>query len=775
MKKKLLLISGVLCLFNSMHVAAQTPLYKNKKASPEARAKDLLQRMTVDEKIAQMQCRWNTKNLFINADGNFDSAKATALLKNGLGEIARINELPGTQTKGRHPKDAAALYNAVQHFFIEHTRLGIPVMVHEEGLHGQQTQDATNFPVPMALASSWDENMLTDIYSNVAAEIRARGAQQVLAPVVDVVRDPRWGRTEETLGEDPYLISRLAVAEIKGFQGNELYLPSDKVAVTLKHFGVHGQSEGGENTAPSNIDERTAMETFFAPFKACIMQAKPMNIMPCYNELFGLPVHGNKKLLTDLLRDKWGFDGVFVSDYGGISDIHALHKIAPDLKAAALLAFNAGVDIETPDPTAYVYIKELYEEKKITEAQIDEHVLRILVNKFRTGLFDHPYVDANAADSIVGNKAKRALAYKAATESMVLLKNEDHFLPLDKNKIKTIAFIGPNADKALLGGYSGDPRVRISPLQALKEKYGNDIKILYSEGVTLTDKNDWFADTIHLVKNDPQKIKDAVAIAKQADVVVLFVGENESMRREGWSSDHLGDLPTLNLLNGQTDLIDSVTATGKPVCAFVNSGAPLNLTPLINKVPAIMQCWYLGQEGGYAMIDALFGNSNPSGKLPISVPRGAGYLPDYYNYKPSSRRGYNLGFDVSPLYPFGYGLSYTNFRYDSVHLSSSKMNMQDSVIVSVDVTNTGAMDGDEVVQLYIYANYPTATRPVQELKDFKRIHLAKGEKQTVSFTINKETLAYYNAEIQWVTEPGAYTIMVGSSSKEYREVLLQVQ
>jgi beta-glucosidase len=755
---------------------SQQPAYKNKNLSPEARAKDLLARMNLDEKVMQTQCLWIRKSTILNNNGDFDEAKAEKAVKNGLGELARLNENAGPNSYGYHPKQAAELYNKIQHFFIEKTRLGIPVMVHEESLHGQQTQDATNFPVPIGLASTWNEDLMKEIYTNVAEEVRARGGQHVLAPVVDVTRDPRWGRTEETLGEDPFLISRLAIAEIKAYQGDGVYLGKNHVATTLKHFGIHGQSEGGENVAPSNIDERTAREIFFKPFKACVQEAKAMNVMACYNEVWGLPAHINKYLLTDILRKEWGFNGLIVSDYFAIRDVSTLHKITPSYDEAGLLAFKAGVNIETPDPDGFKNLKQLVLAGKISTKELDETVMRILIAKFRLGLFDDPYVDPARAEEIVGSAEKRAVAYKAATEAMVLLKNDNNFLPLDKNKIKTIAFIGPNADKCLLGGYSSKPRVCISPLQAIREKYSSTIKILYAEGVKITDKNNWFADTINLADTteNKKKITEAVEIAKQADVVVLFVGGNESTSREGWATNHLGDLPTLELLNGQNELVKEIVAVGKPTCAFVNSGPPLSIGNLVNAVPAVMQCWYLGQEGGYAMVDALFGDVNPNGKLPISFPRTAGHIPAYYNYKPSSRRGYNLGFDVTPLFPFGYGLSYTTFRYSNLKLSSATMKINGTVTVSIDVKNTGSRKGAEVVQMYIRDDYSSVTRPVKELKGFRKIWLDPDQSQTVSFTITPELLSFYDKDMKWIIEPGDFTIMVGTSSDKTESIKLNV-
>jgi beta-glucosidase len=759
--------------------SANQPAYKNKKLSPEVRAKDLVGKMTLDEKLMQLQCLWIQKSKIIDINENFDEAKAQDILKNGLGELARLNEKGGITGPGHHPKDQAILYNRIQKYFVEKTRLGIPVMVHEESLHGQQATDATNFPVPMGLASTWNESLIAEIFTNVAEEIRARGGHHVLAPVIDITRDPRWGRTEETLGEDPYLVSRIGVAQIKAYQGDGVYLAKNKVAATLKHFGIHGQSEGGLNVSPSNLDERTAREFFFKPFKAAVQEGKVMSVMAAYNELFGVPAHVNSYLLKDILRKEWGFNGIVVSDYFALNDVSTLHKITSSLDEAGLLAFKAGVDLEAPDPGGFANLKPFVAQGKISVSEIDEKVTRILIAKFRLGLFEDPYVDANKAEEIVGSAQKRAVALRAAHEAMVLLKNNNNFLPLDKTKVKTIALIGPNAAKCLIGGYSTFPRHCISPLDAIKEKYGNNIKVLYAEGTTLTDKNNWFADSISLAKipDLQNKIAEAVAVAKQADVVVLLVGGNESMNREGWASNHLGDMPTLDLLNGQNELIKAIVETGKPTCAFVNSGPPLTIGSLVNSVSAVMQCWYLGQEGGYAIADALFGEINPSGKLPITFPRSAGHIPAYYNHRPSSRRGYNLGYEVSPLFAFGHGLSYTTFQYSKPTISSPTMKMSPggTVTVSVDVKNTGTRKGAEVVQVYIRDEYSSVPRPVKELKGFKKIWLEPGQSQTVTFTINSEMLSFYDAQMKWIVEPGDFEIMVGTASNKTESVTLTVK
>lgn len=756
--------------------------YKNPKLSPEERTKDLLQRMTLDEKIAQLQCEWLVAKTRVMTNGQLDEQKAAQRWGNGIGELARLNEdlsITRREQFGRTltPRRGAELYNQIQRFFVENTRLGIPVVSHEECLHGQQSKDATNYPVPIALACSWDEELLDNIYTAVAKEVRSRGGSHVLGPVLDVVRDPRWGRTEETMGEDTYYNTRMGKVVVKALQGTDYHINDEHVAVTLKHFGVHGSSEGGVNTAPSYIDEHEARQTFLLPFRDVIRECNPASVMITYNELWGQPAHANQYLLQTILRDEFGFKGALVSDYGGISNIHSLDKSAPNFDEAGARALQAGVDMELPDILSYKNLKVLLGKGRISEQDINKAVSRILINKFRMGLFEYPYVDPDRAEQIVGCDEYRQLAYRAATESMVLLKNEGGFLPLDKNKVKTIALIGPNANRCILGGYSDVPKDTITPLRAIEEKYGNQMNILYAEGIRLTDSNSKSAANIHLLteEENAQRIREAIEVAKQADVIVLFVGENEAMSREAVDPAVPGDLPTLELLAGQQRLINEIVALGKPVCAFVNSGTTLSLGDLESKVPAVMQCWYLGQEGGYAMIDALFGDINPSGKLTISFPRSAGHVPAYYNYKPSSRRGYNLGLDITPLHPFGYGLSYTTYKYSNLKIDKSQMSADDTAIVSIDVENTGSREGDEIVQMYITDDYAMMTRPVKELRGFRRIHLKPGERQTVSFKIDKEQLSYYDKDNKWICEPGTFTIAVGPSSAENDKVKLEIK
>jgi beta-glucosidase len=777
MRKKILTVFFMLPMLG---IAQELP-YKNPHLTPQERAEDLLHRMTLDEKIAQLQCIWteNKKKLFTGEE--FDESKATLYYKDGLGFISRPNEnlFPEKPAyhPALHPRQAAELYNKIQRYFVENTRLGIPVVAHDEVVHGQLSQDATCFPVPIALSCSWDEELIREIFTVAAKEARSKGGSEGLGPVLDVVHDPRWGRTEEMMGEDPYLISRLGCAAVSGLQGKGEYIGWESMGATLKHLGVHGASEGGNNTAPSFVDEHEARQTFFFPFREVIRKCNPMYMMFTYNEIWGRPAHANKYLLQDILREEFRFEGTNVSDYGGISNLHYVDKISPTLADAAIQAINAGIDAEFPNPDTYPTLKQSLQEGKVSMDVIDRAVKNVLISKFRLGLFEHPYVDVEKAEAINGCEAHRQVAYRAATESMVLLKNDNNFLPLDKNKVKTIALIGPNADRCILGGYSGAPRDTISPLRAIREKQGDKMNILYSEGVRITDHHSPFPPIIkaYTYEDNARKIHDAVEMAKKADIVVLFVGSNEGTSREAYGPEAPGDLPTLELLAGQKELIDQIVAIGKPTCAFVNSGTTLSMGELESKIPAVMQCWYLGQEGGYAMIDALFGDVNPSGKLSISFPHSAGHIPAYYNYKPASRRGYNLGFDVTPLHPFGYGLSYTTYAYCNLRIDKSVMSEHEIATVSIDVQNIGNRDGSEIVQMYITDDYASLTRPVKELKGFKRIHLKAGEKQTVTFKVDKDALAYYDMNNKWQVEPGTFTIAVGPSSDKNDKIRLEVK
>ena len=756
--------------------------YQNPALSAEKRVKDLLSRMTLEEKAAQMLCVWQSKaQTLVDADGNFDFQKAKAAFKkgHGLGQVGR----PSDAGKGKDARGMADLTNAIQKFFIENSRLGIPVVFHEECLHGHAAIGGTSFPQPIALGATFNPALVESLFTMTALEARSRGTHQALTPVVDVARDPRWGRVEETYGEDPYLVSRLGIAAVRGFQGDTTFRDKKRIIATLKHFVGHGQPESGMNCAPANVSMRVLRETFLYTFKEAIQKGGAISVMPSYNEVDGVPSHASKWLLRDVLRKEFGFKGYTVSDYYAIwelgyrPDTHG-HFVAEDKLKSCALAVEAGVNIELPDPDCYLHLVELVKKRVLKESQLDELVAPMLLWKFKLGLFEDPYVDANEANRIVGCDDHSKLARQSAREVVTLLKNEGGLAPLDLNKYRTIAVIGPNANRTLLGGYSGVPKHEVTVLDGIKAYVGKRAKVLYSEGCKITIGGSWQQDAV--VPSNPaedrKQIAEAVEVAKQADVIVLAIGGNEQTSREAWGLNHMGDRANLDLVGRQEELVKAMLATGKPVVVFLFNGRPISINYLEQNVPVIFECWYLGQENGHVIAEVLFGDTNPGGKLPISFPRSAGHLPVFYNYKPSARRGY-LFDDATPLYAFGYGLSYTTFAIKNVRLAKKNIRKNESTCVLADVTNTGAREGSEVVQMYIRDLVSSVTRPVKELKGFKKIWLKPGETKTVSLDITPEQLAFYDVNMKYVVEPGEFEIMVGNSSRnsDLQKVVLQVK
>lgn len=755
--------------------------YKNPDLPVVKRVKDLLSQMTLEEKAAQMMCVWQEKSkMLVDENGNFDIKKAKAAFKKGygLGQVGRPSDAGG----GKDARSTAELTNAIQNFFIENSRLGIPVIFHEECLHGQAAIDSTSFPQPIGLGATFNPELVEELFTMTAQEARLRGTHQALTPVVDVARDPRWGRVEETYGEDPYLVSRLGIAAVRGFQGDATFKDKKRVIATLKHFVAHGQPESGINCAPVNISMRVLRETFLYTFKEAFDKGGAISVMASYNEVDGEPSHASKWLLRDVLRKEWGFKGFVVSDYYAIwelgyrPDTHG-HFVAKDKKESCRLAVEAGVNIELPEPDCYLHLVELVHKGVLKEKQLDELVAPMLYWKFQMGLFDDPYVDPDEAERVVGSDENRKLALRAAHEAITLLKNENDLLPLDVKKLKTIAVIGPNANRSLLGGYSGVPKHNVSVLEGIKAKVGNKVKVLYSEGCKITLGGTWNQDEVFAsdAEEDRKQIKEAIKVAKKADVIILAIGGNEQTSREAWNLNHMGDRTSLDLIGRQDELVKAMIATGKPVVVFLFNGRPNSINYISENVPAIFECWYLGQETGHAVADVLFGDFNPGGKLPITIPRSAGHLPAFYNYKPSARRGY-LFDDVLPLYTFGYGLSYTTFKIENVRLTKKKIKRDGSTKVIVNVTNTGKRVGTEVVQMYIRDLVSSVTRPVKELKGFKKISLKPKETKTIEIEITPESLAFYDVNMKYVVEAGEFEIMVGNSSRDVdlQKVILKV-
>ena len=762
--------------------------YRDASRSIEQRVADLIERMTLEEKAAQMMCVWQKKaETLVDASGAFDLDKARHAFGHGhgLGQVGRPSDAGSSghePEKGRSPRAMAELTNAIQRFFIEESRLGIPVIFHEECLHGHAAVGATSFPQPIGLAGTFNPALVESLYTMTAEEARGRGTHQALTPVVDVARDARWGRVEETFGEDPYLVSRMGIAAVRGFQGDRSFKDKSRVIATLKHFVAHGQPESGQNCAPANVSMRELREVFLRPFRAAIREAGAVSVMPSYNEVDGIPSHANRWLLRDVLRNEWGFDGFTISDYYAIWELgyrpgtHG-HFVARDKAESCTLAVRAGVNVEAPEPDCYLHLVDLVRGGTLEERELDELVAPILYWKFVLGLFDDPYVDPDRAARIVGSARNRELALQAARETITLLKNDGPVLPLDLHALERIAVIGPNANRSLLGGYSGIPPSDVTVLDGIRARVGESVEVLYAEGCKITVGGSWTEDTV--VASDPEEdrrqIAEAVQVASGADVIVLAIGGNEQTSREAWSRNHMGDTADLDLVGRQNELVAAMVATGKPVVALLFNGRPVAATHVAEHVPAILECWYLGQETGRAVAEVLFGDFNPGGKLPISVPRSAGHVPAFYNHKPSARRGY-LFAEVSPLWAFGFGLSYTTFRIGDVRLERDRIGRAESARVLATVTNTGQRAGSEVVQMYIRDRVSSVTRPVKQLEGFAKVFLAPGASTTVSLDITPESLAFYDVAMKHVVEPGEFEIMVGTSSRtgDLQTVILDV-
>lgn len=757
-----------------MQTIKKDPIYKDPTAPIKDRVEDLLSRMTLDEKVAQLTCRWNTKAVFCDDNKNFDPQKAKEVLKNGIGQIGRPSE-------GKDAFQTAVFCNTIQKYLIEQTRLGIPAMFHEECLHGHAAIDGTSFSQPIGLASTWNTDLIQKVYTLTAEEARVRGTHQALSPVLDVARDPRWGRVEETFGEDAYLVKEMGLAAVRGFQGDMRKGLSDKnVLVTLKHFVAHGQPENGTNCGPANVSDRVLREVFMYPFQKAIEQGAE-SVMASYNEVDGVPSHANKWLLTDVLRKEWGFKGVVVSDYYAIEELSIRHKLTKDSLMMAKYSIEAGVNVELPEPVMYTKLQQLVAEGKISEALINDNVRLVLRHKFISGAFDHPYVDPEKAKAVVGSRKGDSISLKAAEETIVLLKNENNLAPLKLSAFKNIAVIGPNANDTLLGGYSGTPKHFVTVLEGIKKYVKDNATVRYAEGCKITLPGKWEEDPVKLStrESDEKSIQEAVQVANQSDVIILAIGGNELTSREAWTDTHMGDRSHLDLIGRQMDLVRALEKTGKPIVVLLFNGSPLAINEIQERIPTIFECWYLGQEAGNAVANVLFGDVSPSGKLPISFPKSVGHIPSYYNYKPSARRGYlfDNAVPVAPLYAFGYGLSYTTFELSAPVLKQSTIQKGEKATVTVTIKNTGSVAGAEVVQLYIHDEECAVTRPIKELKSFSKVFLKPGESKHVEFVLTNDAFAYWNIDMKYDIDPGTFTIMTGTSSRDgdLKKVLLTIK
>lgn len=755
---------GFMCLHALAFSQTQLPLYKQSNQPIEKRVDDLLRRMTIEEKAAQMMT-------YLDQDArHFNEAVASdtfvqRFAKHGLGLIQPLMVDLSREV---------AVRNAIQRFFVERTRLGIPVLFSAECGHGLVAKQATAFPTSIALGATWNPVLIEKLFRAVAAEARSRGIHLSFTPTVDIIRDPRWGRTEESFSEDVYHTIQIGTAAVRGLQGNTHGVPDRlHVGATLKAFVAHSQPDAGINRGSVSIGENDLRNTHLRVFEEIIAAARPVAIMPAYNAVDGVFMHIHEELLRGVLRKEWGFKGLVVSDWSAIRHLHKFNGVARDTLEAALLALKTGVELDQATGENYEKIPLLIKQHPHLLPLVDEAVRNILRLKFAMGLFENPYITEEGIAAHCNLPATAQLAYEAACQSMVLLHNKNNILPLNDANIGSIALIGAHADNMVLGGYSGLPTVRKTLLSELTSRYRGKIVINYSKGFEIyknypRQSYGVLSGTVGIPPTTEelyQLRKDAIEAAKRSDVIILVLGEDDMLTHETWTDKIPGDHATLDLEFGQLPLLDTLRTLGKPVIVYMMNGRPMNLRPVIEKADAVLEGWYGGQEGAVAAIDILFGKVNPSGKLPVSFPLSAGQLPLYYNAKKGGRLFDYVQESSKPLFPFGFGLSYTTFAYDNLRLSAPQLSAGGQVLVSIDVTNTGNRAGDEIVQLYIRDVHSTIARPVLELKGFERIHLAPGEKKTVTFILTAEHLKYWMKGKGYTVEPGIFTVYVGPSSQ----------
>ncbi len=730
----------------------------------ESRIKDLLGRMTLEDKCHQLDI-WH-----VDATKTSDPQVFQKQLKNlgdtikdGIGFLQFDTKLPAAEYIPN--------FNAIQKYFVEQTRLGIPAISNGEGCHGFVGNDtqSTVFPVSPTLGSTWDPELVESVFAAVAKEMRSYGITHAATPVIDLLRDPRFGRSDEFLGEDPYHVAQMGVAAILGLQGRSPLIDQNHLIACAKHFAGHGQPEGGTNLAPANFSERVLRENHFYPFEMAVKKANVRTVMASYNEIDGVPNHANSWLLNDVLRGEWGFTGYVISDYDAVNRMVTRQHAALNQAEAGKRAISAGMDFECPSNWKHYCFRFLPQQIKageVKESVLDSAVARVLRNKFIMGLFEQPYIKTiSETEKLEMQKKHREIALKAAEEGMILLKN-DGTLPFNENKIKRLVVIGPNADDVHYGNYSNDKTPGISILEGLTNYGKGKFEVVYSEGFKIYENDTTIKATEKTVEAENLRIQKAVELAKTCDAVLLVMGGNELTCREEWKN-HTGDYYDLDLLGRQNDLAKAIFELKKQTAVLLINGRPQSVNYLAEKAPAMIEGWYLGQEQGPAVANVVFGKMNPSGKLAVTIPRHVGQLPVYYNRKPYVHESPYINGEYSPLYPFGFGLSYTTYKYSNLKLDTKKVIAGEPVKATIDVTNTGERDGDEIVQLYIRDMVSTVTRPVQELKDFARIHLKKGETKSVSFTITADKLQYYGPNMKRIVEPGEFEVQIGRSSADY--------
>lgn len=763
-------------------------IYKDKTRPAADRVQDLLQRMTPGEKAGQLVQPFGWQCYEKRPDGTVGMTEAfkRQVAAGGVGSLygtLRADPWTGvTLETGLSPKEGAEAVNAIQAYAMKESRLGIPILFGEECSHGHMAIGATVFPVPLALGSMWNPELYREMCRVVALETRSQGGAATYSPVLDVVRDPRWGRTEETFGEDPFLIAAMGVEAVKGLQGERLDA-EDSVLATLKHFAAYGSSEGGRNSAPVHMGYRELHEVDLLPFRKAV-EAGALSIMTAYNEIDGVPCTTNRYLLQDVLREQWGFDGFVITDCGALGMLTNGHNTADSGEAAVAQALLAGIDMEMSGEMFEQHISDAIDHGRLQESDLDRAAARILELKFKLGLFDRPFTDPEQAEQTIGRPEHRELARRIAGESIIMLKNEGGTLPLSK-RIPKLAVIGPNADAPYnqLGDYtSPQPKGAIvTVLDGIRQALGGGPdSVLYAPGCR--------------IKGDSREgFVRALACAAEADAVVMAIGGSSArdfgegtidlltgasvVTEHSWSDMECGegiDRATLNLMGVQLELVQEIHKLGKPLIVVYINGRPIAEPWIVEHADAILEAWYPGQEGGHAVADILFGEVNPSGRLTISIPKHVGQLPVYY-YKRRTRGKRYLETDFNAEYPFGFGLSFSEFKYSNLRVEPSVISADEEAAISVDVTNTSDRQGSEVVQLYISDLASSITRPEKQLKAFRKISIQPGDTQTVTFKVGREQLEYVSADLTRIVEPGEFTIMAGPNSAEYLTAPLHVR
>lgn len=761
-----------------------TVIYKDAHRPIAERVADLLSRMTTEEKFAQMHAYWlvlaengehrERSDMSDEFAGVSEQTSLAERLKLGIGQI--------TRPLGTHIVDAQSgvrAANRLQKMLIEETRLGIPALFHEECLVGLLCKDATLFPSSLNYGSTWDPELVERVAREIGAEARSTGCKQGLAPVLDVSRDVRWGRTEETFGEDPWLVGVMACAYVNGLQSEKRDL-----LATLKHYVGHSFSEGARNHAPVHLGFCELNDIFLLPFEMAVKLANAGSVMPAYHDIDNQPGHSDSFLLTTVLREQWGFDGIIVADYGGVSLLHQHHGISHDAAESAALAFNAGLDVELPKDDCARHLCEALDRGLITMAKIDEIVARTLAEKFRLGLFEHPYTDVTGI--VLQSTSARQAARDVATRSLTLLENRGAIPLSGKPKV---AVVGPTADDplALLSGYSFPVHLIISdmvdevsqvttPLNALRQYLGED-QVSYAKGCHIIEHRMAGAPVFpgdsggkpmqqSPVSLDVSLIPDAVSAARESDIVVACVGDLAGLFQSGTVGEG-SDTDSLNLPGVQQQLLEALVGTGKPVIVVMTGGRPYNLQGLEDSIAGLLMAWAPGQEGGWAIADVLTGRAEPQGRLVVSVPKSAGAMPYYYNHKLKSG-GTPFAFHFGSRYPFGYGQSWTTFDYAEPHLLAQEVNVEGEIAVQVAVRNSGERRGSEVVQLYVRDKVASMVRPLQELKAFQRVTLDPGETATLRFYLPVDMLNFTRRDGQRIVEPGEFELQIGASSTDIR-------